>query len=202
MRRRRLVHSRRQRYTVTLESGERKVILAYNGADATAWFIGRGYRVEKVERGDYHHAEASSPTGWRLNQGNLREAIAFLGIELPVRIKQTGHKGGRYGAHGFQPLRGKFMKNPALDTASGGMYHNITIKNWLSPEKAGETLWHELTHAKQAEEASASATTMRAKFNAWRTCESRGNGVTYMRKPVEVEAREYEKFNDELPLAR
>jgi hypothetical protein len=43
---------------------------------------------------------------------------------------------------------------------------------------------------------------MRESFDAWRLCEAQGRGVAYRAKPIEVEAREYEAFNDEKPLAR
>lgn len=195
---------RRSRFTAYTDQGP-KVILAYTVAQVQRYFEGCGYVVSRIERGDYRTARAQfnppADGGWKLDRAALAEAIALLGLSLPVKIKQTSHQGGRYGAHSFRPLRGKFFRDPSRDTAAGGMYHHITVKSWLSPEQAGRTLWHELTHAMQAERETAQATTMREQFQGWRFCAARGRGTAYRAKPIEVEAREHEPLNDDLPLA-
>lgn len=175
---------RRTRWTVTMADGERKVILDYSGDSALLYYRVKGFDPVKVVKGDYRHAEAMGDgTGWTLNRANYRAALDFFGIRLPVTIKQTSHKGGRYGAHQLRP--------------SGGLHHHITVKSWLSPEQAGQTLWHELTHAMQAERCAAD--NPGRELVAWRqTPERRG---AYARRPIEVEARSYESFNVELPLA-
>lgn len=196
---------RRSRYTVTAQRPivgvKQHVVLAYDAHGARRYYEARGWTVIQVVKGDLVNC-APAAGGWTLDRAAFRAAVEFLGIKMPVQIKQTGHQGGRYGAHQFAPARGKFMKDARLDTASGGMIHKITVKSWLSPEQAGRTLWHELCHAMQSEQACADATTMRDQFMAWRFCSARGHGVAYNRKPIEVEARSYETFNDEKPLAR
>jgi hypothetical protein len=174
-------------------------VLAYSAPGAVRVLYGHGYTdIEPVAKP--RKAKPHARAQWVKDEQAIAEVIDFLGIKLPVVIKQTGHQGGRHGAHIFRASSGKFMRNPAHDTATGGMYHHITVKSWLSPKGAGETIWHELCHAMQAERESAHATTMREQFDAWSTCSARGG--TYDRRPVEVEARSYEHFNDEKPLAR
>lgn len=201
---------RRTRFTVTVlipshDDPQRKVILAYDADGACNYFQRRNYVVLNVERGDYRRVErrAAAPAGgFTIDRVNLAEAIDLLGIKFPVQIKFNSRNGATLGNHRFVPRAGKFKVNPDLDTASGGMVHRIMLKSYLTPDQAGRTLWHELTHAMQAERESASAATMREAFEAWRFCSARGRGTTYLRKPIEVEAREHEPLNDDLPLAR
>lgn len=201
--------ARRSRFSVTLANGERHVVLARSASAATDWFNRKArtldQRAVSVVKGDYRVTELEASGGWRVNRANLAEAIEFLGITLPVRIKPTASRGGGgLGAHRFKPRVGRFMRDPARDTASGGMFHQITANSRLNPDAAGRTLWHELCHAAQAEEVVRQLpanSTLREQFLAWRTCEARAVGVAYDRKPIEVEAREFEGYNDEMPLA-
>lgn len=177
---------RRTRWTVTMTDGEKRVILDYSGASATDYYTRKGFTVDHVVKGDYRHAEAAGDgTGWKLNRENLAEVVAFFNIQLPVTIKQTPHRGGRFGAH-------------QLRSAYPEPVHHITVKSWLSPEQAGQTLWHELCHAMQSERVCLDGDFSNV-LAAWRrTPERRG---AYERRPIEIEARSYESFNDELPLA-
>ncbi len=183
---------RRSRFTATILnfSGQevQKVILAYN-AEQVREFYARQFTVVSVVKGDLVNYPAA-PAGprWKLSDG-IEDAKDFLGLTLPVRIKQTGHQGGRYGSHSLRIA------------GAGNPYHHITVKSWLDVEQAGKTLWHELTHCMQAERcaAKAGAVTTREYLAAWRTTSERAGAYRY--RPIEVEARSYEAFNDEQPLA-
>lgn len=196
------MRKRRTRYTFTATKYGREGnidVLAYSLDGAIHVLTTRGYTdVRRTTKPPASKAGAA----WAPDWAAINHAIEFLGLTLPVDIKLTGHQGGRYGAHTFRAARGAFYKDFTRDTASGGMRHAITVKNWLAPEQAGRTLWHELCHAMQAENAvkAAGAVTMREQLTAWAHCSARRGNYSY--RPIEVEAREYEAFNDEQPLAR
>jgi hypothetical protein len=207
-----MAQRRRSRFTATARDGSKHVVLAYSTMDARRFYEKRGVDVVTVVRGDYRMAartpSAPSNPQWRKNTCAILDAIEFLGLTKPVTIKVTTRRGGRQGAHqlrGVDSTPRFFSRGAVSDFArAADVGHYITIKSWLDPKRAGEVIWHELCHAMQAEEV------MRAlpatcgpmqQYHAWALHESQGKGVTYMRKPVEVEAREYERFNDEMPLA-
>lgn len=200
---------RRTRFTVTyspVDSNEIRTrdVLAYSADSAERWAEAhRGWVVLSVER----HVRRSRPApahggGYRIDAAALREAQDVLGIKLPVKIVFSSRNGGTLGNHSFRPRSGQFKRNPDLDTASGGMYHRIMLKTYLTAQRAGEVLWHELAHSMQAERETVGAQTMREAFDSWSTCHARGKGIGYSRKPIEVEAREFEAWNTDLPLAR
>lgn len=203
---------RRSRFTVTMREGVKYVILAYSGMDARSHYERRGCNVLTVERGDYRMAARTpsvpSHPQWRKNERAIREAIEFLGITKPVLIRVTNRRGGRGGAHQLRGVNSRdqfFSRGLVKDfEVAADVGHYITIKSWHDAKRAGEVIWHELCHAMQAEQVLAALpapVSPREAYDAWTTHESKGKGVTYRRKPVEVEAREYERFNDEMPLA-
>lgn len=203
---------RRTRYLAELSregvNSERQ-ILAYSELSARNYFTGRGYQVHSLTP----HRPSKSWTRpankpWRKDERAIREAIEFLGLTLPVRIKLTGHAAGRHGAHHLYPEGGTVRHSGTriwnIDTATG-LFHHITVKSWLSAAEASRVIWHELAHAMQAEHALAELPAdahPREAIEAWVACESHGRGVTYEDKPVEIEAREYEEFATEQPLAK
>ena len=197
---------RRQRFTVTLEGGVRKVLLAHYAGDARAHYERRGIVVIGVERGDYRKRERAAQ-GFRIDRDAVREAADLLGITWPIEFASTSSYGSTRGNHQLRYRGGSYRcdgnRHYNLDTATS-VYHRIMVKSYLSAEQAGRTIWHELTHAMQAERATrdAGAVTMREVNEAWAGCSARGRGVTYRAKPIEVEAREHEPLNDDLPLAR
>lgn len=203
---------RRSRFTVTFEDGTKTVILAYSAMDVRTHYARRARRVTSIERGDYRMAARTpsvpSGAGWRKNERAIREAIEFLGITQPVCIRVTNRRGGRHGAHMLRGVdsRGRFFSRGVVKdfAVAADVGHYITIKSWLDVKRAGEVIWHELCHAMQSEQvltALPATCGPTQQYHAWVTHESHGKGVTYRRKPVEVEAREYERFNDEMPLA-
>lgn len=177
---------KRTRYTVTTQRPvlgvEREVILAYSPQGAREHFEARGRVVLRVAKGDYRCV----PKGNVIIQSALREAIDAFGIKWPVRVKQTGRAGGRQGAH----------------TLDFDLTHCITIKSWLTPSEAGRTLWHELCHAMQAEREARNAgvTSPRDVLDVWSNCSARDGA--YRKRPIEVEARSFESWNDDTPLVR
>jgi hypothetical protein len=132
---------------------------------------------------------------WRPRLKAFARAQAELGLTLPVKLKLTGHKRGRRGAH-------------SLRIDNGKLYHHITVKNWLDPVQAGRTLWHELAHAMQAERAIAAAErtrvmlSVRERQQVWLQCSERTRKMAYFIRPCEVEARTFEANNDRTPLAQ
>lgn len=199
---------RRSRFTVVWQRGgkeHRDVILAYTAACAADYFTRRGGTIVSLTHGDYRRQAAEIAAraggGFTIDRAALAEAIELLGLKLPVQVKLNSRFGDADGIHHFAPRRGAFKKDPSRDTAADGFVHKITVKSYLTPNGAGETLWHELAHAMQAERETAGSTTMREAFDAWKHCSARRRGVTYRAKPIEVEAREHEALNTDLPLA-
>lgn len=187
---------RRSRFSVTFADGSRKVILAYTAQGAVDHYRRLGKRVVGVVKGDYRIDAQRAEGGWKLDRAAYREALDFLGIKWPVEIKVTSREGSRHGAHRLACVRGVVV-------------HRITVKDYLTPEQAGKTLWHELTHAMQSERCAAKVAAdcgwderhmpISARMEAWRETDEREG--SYRTRPIEVEARKYEAYNEALPLA-
>lgn len=113
------------------------------------------------------------PVRHTINVDAVREACERLGVTGAITISYAEYRRGR-------------MAGSYYSQANGG--HSITLGYRLSAKDAGETLWHELTHAKQ-------------------TCEGRNettfglSRAAYLAHPIEIEARANERMNDEIPLA-
>lgn len=196
---------RRQRYRAHLErDGElsTRMILAYNPQSVEDFYRRMGYIVLDVESARKRRTtERPNNPRWVLDNRAIREACEFLGLTLPVDIKPTNVAGGRHGAHCYTPVDAsgrpiKYLRD--LDRVAG-FRHRITVKSWLDVEQASRTLWHELCHAMQAEQV-AGELSPAAALQAWKVAYR--DGRAYSRKPIEVEAREYEEFATEHPLAR
>lgn len=173
----------RRSFIATAPDGTTKQInvLCYSDDFAFRYLEQAGYcNIEKIVK-PRTRVPASEAT-WRKNDRAIQEAIEMLGLRLPVTIKLTGHAGGRRG--GYRPT----------DDGAG---HHITIKNYLDPERAGRTLWHELAHAMQFERET-DGRVGRAALLRWNASDiHRGS---YSRRPCEVEARNFEEYNDACPL--
>lgn len=205
-------NSRRQRFTVEIVAPgnvtSKQVILAYSAQSVIDHYNRRGIAVVGIEKGDFRKVRAAAkPSGrYAKNERAIREAIAFFDLKLPVEIKLTGHQGGRMGAHTLSLKGGQVVHRGTrvygAQTATS-LFHKISVKNWLTPEEAGRTLWHELTHAMQAERAFAGLPSDASPYErakAWQGCAERSRRIPYSRRPIEVEAREHESMNDSLPL--
>lgn len=175
---------KRTRYTVTVQRHgigvERRVILAYDAAGARDFYATLGYVVIQVVKGDYRNAARRAAVlaagGFRVDQAALRDACDLLGLKLPVRIRFNSRVGSTNGNYRF-----------------AGTYHNIMLKSYLTPEQASSTLWHELTHAMQAERAGS--------LSAWAQVQSESHGK-YRRCPREIEARRMSATMHDVALCR
>lgn len=186
---------RRKRFQVGyVRNGEHKTIdvIAHTQEAAEETAQRHGYQVTSsriVRKGE--RFKLPTDGGWSLIENAFFDACAELGIEFPVSIQKTSHKGARMGRHRADSLN------------SGKPYHNITIKSWLTAEQAGRTLWHELRHAQQCEALAVETGTEFGTddfIRAWR--EVYRDGTTYRHKRWEREAVATEPNNDRLPLAR
>lgn len=107
--------------------------------------------------------------GWVVDPAAFREACDLLGVTRPVEVKIVGASriGGNY------------------SNRSG--VHHIHVKTDSTPERATETLWHELTHAAQCESFETPLAFIRAYGAA--TMREGGGRTGYFNNPYEVEAR-------------
>lgn len=167
---------RRTRFTVLL-AGDNvpKVVLTYSADDARYYYAKRGQTVVKVTRGDYRKKararEAAKSGGFTINQAALREAKEILGLKWPVQVRTHARHGSVNGNYRCEL------------TGGGDYYHNIMIKSYLTPEQATKTLWHELTHAMQAER--------EGSYAGWvLKHEQEHKRYSYRVRPIEIEARE------------
>lgn len=177
-----MANRRRNRYRFLAERGgtAAKVdVLAYTAEQARQHLESLGhYNIEQIIKRRPRISAADAM--WQPNLTSIERAKSLLGLKHPVQIKLTGHLGGRQGCY-------------VLDRRHNRVVHHITVKNWLTVEKAGETLWHELCHAMQAEACGAMTET-------WSKVSREGG--KYWDRPVEVQARQFERRNDMMPLAR
>jgi hypothetical protein len=155
---------------------ENKLVLAYDAVGAAGYWRSKGYTVLQVREGDFVNINADS--GFTVDQTALRDAIDLLGLKLPVKLRYHSRPGGT-GA------------NYRLHRAG---HHNIMVKSYLTPAQASEALWHELTHALQAERAGGTT-------EAWQKVLVAHKG-RYKRCPLEIEARQMSETMKDCPLAR
>lgn len=173
---------RRTRFTVfTRRPGSeeivKQVVLAYGTECARNYYTGRGWTVLGVERGDYRK-QIKAEGGYRIDRAALRDAIDLLGIKLPVKIRFNSRVGNTAGNYRFR---------------NGG--HDIMLKSYHTAEQASSTLWHELTHAMQAERAGGTTET-------WASFHREQARYSYRNRPVEIEARQMSETMKDVPLCR
>jgi hypothetical protein len=164
---------RRSRYTVQLEGEVRHVVLAYDAIGARRYFESRELTVTTVVKGDYRIVAPRG--GFRVDDDALRDGCELLGIHHPVRIVLNGRVGPTWGNHRFD-----------------GAEHRIMVKSYLTPEQATRTLWHELTHAMQAERVGGGVAW-------WALCRAQ-RSYSYSQRPIELDAREMEDVLGDLAL--
>lgn len=140
---------------------------------------------------------------WEVDYAGLGYAIDAYGLKLRVDIRLTGsavHHRGRY----------RLRRTPGL-----GLHHSITVSSYEDRDDASRVLWHELTHALQAEndlgpEALADAADPDAKPTdaikaGVRRRAARIDRESYLpwkERPSEIEAVAGETFADEIALAK
>lgn len=188
---------RRSRFVATGVAGRKAEegmhVMAYSVEDAREVLRQHGITAESVVP---LAAAIRKPDGggYRLDESAIEEAKEFFGLTLPVRVQFNSRVGGTDGNWRL-----------SSDYIGGPNFHKIMLKSYLTPEKASETLWHELTHAMQAEREARAAGVEPSHAEAkrvWRESAIRGKGTAYARKPIEIEARAHEQYAEALPLAR
>lgn len=177
----------RTRFTVTYidANGERvkKVALCYTALDAQQLIESRfGVSAVSIIKGDYRKearaAEQKASGGFTVDRVALAAAIKQLGITMPVKLRFNARVGGTQGNYRFR-----------------NGTHDIMLKSYHTPEQASSTLWHELTHAMQAERAGGTQET-------WNSFAREQRRYTYNRRPIEIEARQMSEAMAHVPLCR
>jgi hypothetical protein len=171
---------RRTRFTVKVKLGEgsveKRVIRAYTAENAINYYTRRGYTVLSIAKGDYRkqerEAKAKAQGGHRLDHKAIQEAADVLGLKLPVRVRQHSRVGNTHGNYRLAGLAGQ------------ATHHNIMVKSYLTPKEATNTLWHELTHALQAERDG------KSDLATWRKVSNEQKVYSYRQRPIEREANE------------
>jgi hypothetical protein len=74
----------------------------------------------------------SALTPWQPDPEAIEQARQYLGLQSPVQVTQVAGTSGQYMG----------MKDGV---------HHINVVYWLRPESASKQIWHEMTHAIQAE---------------------------------------------------
>lgn len=182
---------RRVRYTVEAQKGAFGEIKKFDYlvypqdlTGARAQLIRKGWRIKSFKPAS-EDRRSNPNAGWRVSTAGLERAKREFGLTLPIRIKQTSVVGGREGAH-------------RLEFSDGLPVHNIRAKSYLTPERATEVLWHELTHAAQAERAIQAAN---GDVTAWGRESKRQRQWAYKDRPIEMEANRNMRNFRHIPLA-
>lgn len=137
---------------------------------------------------------------WIIDDKALERACKLLKIILPVEIKQTTVEGKRWGCYSLRPVGGSVKianhRVSNLSTATG-LEHHITIKGYLSVDKANKVLWHELIHAWQYECVLPSTGSISTRWRlALEAVAASNKNIPYKLKPIETEARENSLYKD------
>lgn len=186
---------RRVRYTVEAQQGQfgelKKfdyLVYPHDLTGARAQLIRKGWRIKSFKPAA--EDRFSNPNaGWRLSSAGLQWAKNEFGLTLPLKIKQTSSVGGQEGCW-----------YPKIDGSR--FFHSITAKSYLTPERASEVLWHELTHAMQGERAIAGHATLYAQAEAMKAWFARDNQRPYKERLSEREAnRNMQEYAKRVPLA-
>jgi len=162
--------------TVEIRTGH---ILAPSESDVRLWVAKRGTLIS-IETQRSLKARTVKRHGLVLDRKALADACDLLGIRNRVEVRFHGAVGNTNGTHRYSFPRVR----SAADVASLAPVHRIVIKSYLSPEQASSTLWHELTHAAQAERVS------REDPSLWWAFIRKQRRIPYSHRPIENEARD------------
>lgn len=108
----------------------------------------------------------NAPPSWDFDLDAIQRARELLGVTRPVVIGCVNARRRWTGMHHDE-----------------GATHRITVAHWHTPEGASRTIWHELSHAAQADRGVPGGT-------------SQLRGRAYDMDPREVEARAAESNHD------
>lgn len=174
-----MAQQRRSRFTVRFASGDPVVCLAYDAGFVHKYYEALGRTVTGVTKGDHRvkarAAEVKAAGGFRVDQAALKDAIALLGLKLPVTLRYNSRVGNTNGNYRFT-----------------GHSHNIMLKSYHTAAQASDTLWHELCHAMQAERAGTMV--------EWNVVQRQQARYSYRSRPIEREAREMSATMANCPL--
>ena len=145
--------------------------------------VRRAFPQATVTTGDYRKAarQAEATSGgqrFRIDRHALKAACEQLQVYLPVDIRTHARVGGTLGNHQLTSNR-----------------HNIMVKSYLDADEASSVLWHELTHAMQAERAIRSG-------KPWADEVREQRRYTYSTRPIEVEARKMAREMSHIKLCQ
>lgn len=161
--------------------------------------VGQVLSVERVKRGQTR-AAARPTQKWKLDETALQEIKDFFGLRLPVYVRRTAGR-QTYGTYRLK-MGHELPRSVAARIGVHGekLYHHLTVSGRRSPEKASATVWHELTHAMQAERIidMQAGKAARQQQSAWFSANREDNQHRYDDRPWEIEARTYEQYAEEI----
>lgn len=134
------------------------------------------------------------PMAWEVDRVALAKACQALGITAPVHVKRSPGRSLNGAYHGKR--LGALVHRHCEPTTA---YHCITVSAVLHPNDASRTLWHELTHAAQAERDPDFHKKYAAAEKLQRCKTKKGEAHRrYQALPWEVEARSNSGLHDEI----
>lgn len=153
--------------------------------------------LDRITRWHNDAAYHAGEERWRPDFDAILEAADFLGITWDLTVQPVAHPDGL----------GCYLPYPSTISPTSWedipwireQHHLIAINPSLSPEAASQTLWHELTHAKQAE-AYVSPFHFYMAVMAPIIGQYVGGSDFYFSVGFEVEAYENMEWHDALPL--
>lgn len=173
-----------------------KMIMAPDAESVRAHYTGRGYKVKSVVPYNTAHVKAKNGGGWKVSNAYFNKAVAEFGLKLPVVVQQIGRVGSTNANYALC-LRGQEPRGVTVPRGAR-IFHLVKAKSYHTPEQASQSLWHELTHARQAEDAirkvladdSAWQSNAFVADEAWeRKVKHQRENFSYEDRPIEREAR-------------
>lgn len=123
----------------------------------------------------------TSEYGWELSRVAIASALVTLEIELPVIVRW-------FYPHNPKDRHLRGSHNCLL--SMGEPTHIIKLNTFLMRDQISETLWHELAHAQQTEQAAREVDMSPLDFTEQIYMKSKGGlGVEYLNNHFEVAAR-------------
>jgi hypothetical protein len=184
---------RRKRYQISCitPSGETKRdvhVLAYHKDHIALLMEKEGFKILSDPELVSSTTSTAKPA-WTSDWAAVTEAKDLLKIQWPLKITRTFCQ-TRYGRHTIRYRMGDLVPR-----------HYITARKTSTPEKASQTLWHELTHASQAEQAAEGKKGI-DRVKAWIELSNKENLKPYDARPIELNARTAEYCAEHLPLTK
>lgn len=176
----------------TVLAGQEKTfpILAASAQQVREHYTKRGYQVKSVVLLNTANMRALNGGGWKLSNAYWRKALDHLDLKLPVVVQQMGRVGNTNA--NYQLLHRSEAPRGVRVPVGTTLFHLLKAKSYHTAEQASESLWHELTHAWQAEQAMSAdyGTPSEWDRNAWeRLTKRQRKNFSYDDRPIEREAR-------------